>query len=147
MSRIIGIDLGTTNSLVAYVDERTGLPRAIPDDAGRVLLPSVVAVTPDGDQYAVVRDWPAGTSVFQGPAGRRWGYRTRARAAWVGDEVWVSYDASLGPGKVGPVVFVFRGNPGNRMMRVDTYPHHPSMGEPVYAEPDSDTTAEPVPEP
>jgi Fe-S protein assembly chaperone HscA len=48
MSRIIGIDLGTTNSLVAYVDERTGLPRAIPDDAGRVLLPSVVAVTPDG---------------------------------------------------------------------------------------------------
>src|SRR5438132_1021543 len=26
MSRIVGIDLGTTNSLVAYVDERTGLP-------------------------------------------------------------------------------------------------------------------------
>jgi Fe-S protein assembly chaperone HscA len=48
MSRIIGIDLGTTNSLVAYVDEATGLPRVIPDAAGGRLLPSVVAFTPDG---------------------------------------------------------------------------------------------------
>ena len=37
MSRIIGIDLGTTNSLVAYVDEATGLPRVIPDAEGRPL--------------------------------------------------------------------------------------------------------------
>jgi Fe-S protein assembly chaperone HscA len=48
MSRIIGIDLGTTNSLVAYVDEATGQPRVIPDADGRPLLPSVVAFTPDG---------------------------------------------------------------------------------------------------
>jgi Fe-S protein assembly chaperone HscA len=48
MSRIIGIDLGTTNSLVAYVDEKTGLPRVIPDEDGRVLLPSIVSFTPDG---------------------------------------------------------------------------------------------------
>jgi len=48
MARIIGIDLGTTNSLVAYVDEATGLPRVIPDAEGRPLLPSVVAFTPDG---------------------------------------------------------------------------------------------------
>src|SRR5437762_1964463 len=48
VSRIIGIDLGTTNSLVAYVDEATGLPRVIPDSEGRPLLPSVVAFTPDG---------------------------------------------------------------------------------------------------
>ncbi|MGH7277517.1 MAG: Fe-S protein assembly chaperone HscA [Candidatus Rokuibacteriota bacterium] len=48
MSRIIGIDLGTTNSLVGYVDEKTGVPRVIPDAEGRVLLPSVVAFTPDG---------------------------------------------------------------------------------------------------
>jgi Fe-S protein assembly chaperone HscA len=48
MSRIVGIDLGTTNSLIAVVDERTGLPRVIPDADGRVLLPSVVAFTPDG---------------------------------------------------------------------------------------------------
>jgi molecular chaperone DnaK len=48
MSRIIGIDLGTTNSLVAYVDEAAGLPRVIPDAGGRLLLPSVVSFTPDG---------------------------------------------------------------------------------------------------
>jgi len=48
MSRIVGIDLGTTNSLVAYVDEKTGLPRVIPDADGQGLLPSIVAFTPDG---------------------------------------------------------------------------------------------------
>ncbi len=48
MSRIIGIDLGTTNSLVAYVDEGTGLPRVIADASGEVLLPSVVSFTPGG---------------------------------------------------------------------------------------------------
>jgi molecular chaperone HscA len=36
----IGIDLGTTNSLVAAV--RSGVPDALPDEHGRVLLPSVV---------------------------------------------------------------------------------------------------------
>src|SRR2546430_849352 len=48
MSRIVGIDLGTTNSLVAYVDATTGLPRVIPDREGQALLPSVVAFIPDG---------------------------------------------------------------------------------------------------
>jgi molecular chaperone HscA len=36
----VGIDLGTTNSLVAAV--RNGFPVVLPDDAGRVLLPSIV---------------------------------------------------------------------------------------------------------
>jgi molecular chaperone DnaK len=48
MARIIGIDLGTTNSLVAYVDDRTGLPLIIPDAEGGRLLPSVVAFVPEG---------------------------------------------------------------------------------------------------
>jgi Fe-S protein assembly chaperone HscA len=48
VSRIIGIDLGTTNSLVAYVDETSGLPRVIPDAEGRTLLPSIVGFTPGG---------------------------------------------------------------------------------------------------
>src|SRR3989442_9882675 len=47
MSRSVGIDLGTTNSLVAYVDA-AGVPRVIPDAEGRWLLPSVVAYTPAG---------------------------------------------------------------------------------------------------
>jgi Fe-S protein assembly chaperone HscA len=46
MSRIVGIDLGTTNSLVAYVD--AGIPKVIPDADGRALLPSIVAFTDDG---------------------------------------------------------------------------------------------------
>jgi molecular chaperone DnaK len=48
MSRIVGIDLGTTNSLVAYVDESTRLPRVIPDAEGHNLLPSIVSFTPVG---------------------------------------------------------------------------------------------------
>ncbi|MGH7373676.1 MAG: molecular chaperone DnaK [Candidatus Rokuibacteriota bacterium] len=46
MSRIVGIDLGTTNSLVAHVEG--GIPRVIPDGEGRALLPSIVAWTPSG---------------------------------------------------------------------------------------------------
>src|SRR5438876_302443 len=48
MSRIVGIDLGTTNSLVAYVDESTGLPRVIPDHGGQALLPSIVSFAREG---------------------------------------------------------------------------------------------------
>jgi molecular chaperone DnaK len=48
MSRIVGIDLGTTNSLVAYVDEKTGLPRVIPDREGQTLLPSIVSFASEG---------------------------------------------------------------------------------------------------
>jgi chaperone protein DnaK len=47
MSRIVGIDLGTTNSLIGYVDGG-GMPRVIPDAEGRKLLPSIVAYTPNG---------------------------------------------------------------------------------------------------
>ena len=47
MPRAIGIDLGTTNSLVAHVDERNR-PRALPVDEGRPLLPSAVHYGADG---------------------------------------------------------------------------------------------------
>src|SRR2546425_483193 len=40
MSKIVGIDLGTTNSLVATVD--SGIPLVIADAQGRRLTPSVV---------------------------------------------------------------------------------------------------------
>src|SRR4029453_5212029 len=48
MSRIVGIDLGTTNSLVAYVAEKTGLPRATPDGDAQTLLPSIVSFASEG---------------------------------------------------------------------------------------------------
>ncbi|HKM99672.1 MAG TPA: Fe-S protein assembly chaperone HscA [Candidatus Binataceae bacterium] len=47
MSRILGIDLGTTNSLIAAMEN--GAPRVIADPAtGETLLESVVAIAPDG---------------------------------------------------------------------------------------------------
>jgi molecular chaperone DnaK len=48
MGRIVGIDLGTTNSLVAYTDATTGQPKCIPGPYGESLCPSVVSIDPDG---------------------------------------------------------------------------------------------------
>ena len=42
----VGIDLGTTNSLVATV--RSGVPAVLPDAHGRPLLPSIVRYRADG---------------------------------------------------------------------------------------------------
>jgi molecular chaperone DnaK len=46
MPRIVGIDLGTTNSLVAYMKD--GVPTVIPGRGGRTMVPSVVAMTDNG---------------------------------------------------------------------------------------------------
>ncbi len=47
MARIFGIDLGTTNSLIAAMEN--GAPRVIPvGENASALLPSVVAIAPDG---------------------------------------------------------------------------------------------------
>ena len=46
MARIFGIDLGTTNSLIAYMHAQT--PRVIPGRNGRAMVPSVVALTDNG---------------------------------------------------------------------------------------------------
>ena len=46
MARIVGIDLGTTNSLVAYMDK--GTPRVIAGRNERNMVPSVVAMTDNG---------------------------------------------------------------------------------------------------
>jgi len=48
--RIVGIDLGTTNSLVAFMQGET--PVVIPGDDGSSLVPSVVAL--DGNNQAIV---------------------------------------------------------------------------------------------
>ena len=46
MGKVVGIDLGTTNSLVAYV--RDGVPQVIRDASGDGLVPSVVSLGEDG---------------------------------------------------------------------------------------------------
>jgi molecular chaperone DnaK len=46
VSKVVGIDLGTTNSLVAHVKD--GVPEVIRDAAGDALVPSIVSVAEDG---------------------------------------------------------------------------------------------------
>src|SRR5690349_13206757 len=46
--QVVGIDLGTTNSLVAFMDP-AGHPRVIPGEDGDKLVPSVVTLTRKGD--------------------------------------------------------------------------------------------------
>ena len=48
MGRIVGIDLGTTNSLVAFINPQTNAPKCIQGPSGSTLCPSVVSVDPDG---------------------------------------------------------------------------------------------------
>src|ERR1700685_2951012 len=48
MGRVVGIDLGTTFSLIAYLDPQTGAPKCIPGPYGSTLCPSVVSVDEDG---------------------------------------------------------------------------------------------------
>src|SRR5574341_108457 len=45
-AKIVGIDLGTTNSLVAYMDGPQ--PKVITNQEGRTLVPSVVSFSADG---------------------------------------------------------------------------------------------------
>jgi len=49
MGKVVGIDLGTTNSLVGYV--RQGTPVVIRDASGDALVPSVVSFAEDGTVY------------------------------------------------------------------------------------------------
>jgi len=48
MPKTVGIDLGTTYSLIAYHDAREGRPKCIPGPYGSPLCPSVVSVDKDG---------------------------------------------------------------------------------------------------
>lgn len=51
MGRIIGIDLGTTNSVVAVIEG--GEPTVIPSAEGNNTIPSVVAINPKNDERLV----------------------------------------------------------------------------------------------
>ena len=48
MAKVVGIDLGTTNSGIAYMEG--GTPTIIPNAEGGRITPSVVTITEDGEQ-------------------------------------------------------------------------------------------------
>jgi len=48
MTRVVGIDLGTTFSLIAYMDAQTGAPKCIEGPDGSTLCPSIVSADADG---------------------------------------------------------------------------------------------------
>jgi Fe-S protein assembly chaperone HscA len=48
MGHVVGIDLGTTFSLIAYMDPQTGAPNCIEGPFGSALCPSIVSVDSDG---------------------------------------------------------------------------------------------------
>jgi molecular chaperone DnaK len=52
MAKIIGIDLGTTNSVVSVIE--AGSPKVIPNEEGQNTTPSVVAFTKDGKRLVGV---------------------------------------------------------------------------------------------
>lgn len=53
MGKIIGIDLGTTNSCVAVVEG--GRPTVIPNAEGQRTTPSVVAFAKSGERLVAIR--------------------------------------------------------------------------------------------
>ncbi len=65
MGRTVGIDLGTTYSLIAYQDKREGRPKCIPGPYGTPLCPSVVSVDADG---TIVAGEPARRRLLTQPA-------------------------------------------------------------------------------
>ncbi len=60
--RVVGIDLGTTNSLVAYMDLIH--PQVIPGEDGDRLVPSVVSLAADGQ---ILVGTPAGAALLPEP--------------------------------------------------------------------------------
>jgi Fe-S protein assembly chaperone HscA len=72
--RVVGIDLGTTNSLVAYMEGET--PAVIPGEDGSKLLPSVVALAQPGKAV------PQNDEIIVGNAARKHLIETPERAIY-----------------------------------------------------------------
>ena len=106
MSKIVGIDLGTTNSLVATVD--SGIPLVIADAEGRRLTPSVVYF-PGADQPPIVGQEANRVRLIR-PAETAYSVKRfmgRRAADITPEELRVTYP--LNPGGNGPVTIPMHG--------------------------------------
>ena len=106
MSRIVGIDLGTTNSLVATVD--SGIPLVIADVNGQRLTPSVVHFPGEGGQPLVGA--PANRLRVLKPAETVYSVKRfigRRGADVLSEEMLVTY--SVGRAGAGPVTVDIHG--------------------------------------
>jgi hypothetical protein len=82
-----------------------------------------VALTPEGQQHALVRHWPDGNVVARGPGGPRQQYRQPGRAMWLDHQRYrIAYDAAVPPY---PVRFIVHGSLTHGITRVDTLPWYP----------------------
>lgn len=90
MSKIIGIDLGTTNSVMAYMEG--GKPNVIPNAQGGRLTPSVVAV---GDKGEVLVGNPAKNQAVTNPEGTIYSVKRLIGRSW--DDPEVKKDKELLP--------------------------------------------------
>lgn len=106
MSKIVGIDLGTTNSLVATVD--SGIPLVIADAEGRRLVPSVVhfaaadqppVVGVEANRVRLIRPQETAYSVKR--------FMGRRGTDVTPEELQVTYPVNVGGG--GPVTFPVHG--------------------------------------
>jgi len=82
MSKIIGIDLGTTNSVMAYMEG--GKPNVIPNAQGGRLTPSVVAV---GDKGEILVGNPAKNQAVTNPEGTIYSVKRLIGRSWDDSEV------------------------------------------------------------
>ena len=92
---IVGIDLGTTNSLVALCDERG--PRALPDRDGSVLMPSVVRYRAEGPALV---GWEARIARIEHAADTISSVKRlmgRSHAEVLADQAHLPYDVVPGP--------------------------------------------------
>jgi len=137
MGKIVGIDLGTTNSLVAVVD--SGIPLVIADNDGKRLTPSVVHFPAPG--AAPVVGHAANRARVLNPAETVYSVKrfTGRRGSEIAqEEMLVTYPIK-GEG-AGPVTIDIHGH-GYTPEEVSVMPHPLRMGTPI-AQKNSSTSRE-----
>lgn len=90
MGKIIGIDLGTTNSVVAVM--QGGSPKVLPNQQGSNLTPSIVAETPEGELLVGI---PAKNQAILNPTNTLFSLKRLIGRRW--DDKEVQRDVKLFP--------------------------------------------------